>query len=129
MNIAMLQKPVADKSDLKRLAGIAINYFKGRNNPWFLTGSETWFRSNAGEVLRDLGLGCKLKLVGMVAERLAPPQRSLPDVKFSRIDNEATRNALADLTADSYGVPREWGRGQWQILLFGRSGSLELSPT
>jgi hypothetical protein len=55
-------RPVVDKSDLKRLPAIATNYLKGRNNPWFLTGSGIWFGSDGAEVLRDLGLGCKLKV-------------------------------------------------------------------
>jgi hypothetical protein len=61
-------------------------------------------------VLSELGLVYKLDLIGMVAERLNPPTRPLPDVRLRRIDNEETRLALADLNADSYGVPREWGR-------------------
>jgi hypothetical protein len=48
--------------------------------------------------------------MGMVAERLSPPIRPLPNVRLRRIDDEETRLALADLPADAYEVPREWGR-------------------
>ena len=119
----MLKGPVADEKDLKHRARVALNYFEARNN-WFLTASEDWFGSNAGQLLADLGFVFKLNLVGMVAERLALPRRPLPDVEVHRIDNEATRCALSDLNADSY-VPRDWGReavarpALWRAPLFG----------
>jgi len=129
MNMVMLKGPVADEKDLKHRARVALNYFEARNN-WFLTASEDWFGSNAGQLLADLGFVFKFKLnlVGMVAERLALPRRPLPDVEVHRIDNEATRCALSDLNADSYVCP-ETGEGkQSQGPLYGAHCSLELSP-
>jgi len=62
----------------------------------------------------------------MVAEQLRPPVRALPpNVELRRILDEETRTALADLNADAYGVPREWGRQVvglavlWEFPLFG----------
>ena len=125
MNLALLLGPVAGASDLEHRARLAVNYFGSERIPWFLTASADWFSGNGDQVLRDLGLVRKLSLTGMVAERLAPPVRPLPEVEVRRIDSEATRTALADLNADSYGVPREWGRlavggaALWDTPLFG----------
>ena len=63
--------------------------------------------------------------MGMATERVSPPTRPLPDVRLRRIDDEETRFALADLNADSYSVPREWGRqalggaALWESAIFG----------
>ena len=50
----------------------------------------------------------------------------MPAVELRRISDEETRFALADLNADAYGVPRDWGRqalgsaALWRGPLFGR---------
>jgi GNAT superfamily N-acetyltransferase len=90
-----------------------------------LTASEDWFGENATSVLADAGLAYKLDLMGMATERVSPPTRPLPDVRLRRIDDEENRFALADLNADSYSVPREWGRqaiggaALWESAIFG----------
>jgi len=103
----------------------ATTYFAARSNPWVLTASEDWFGENATSVLADVGLAYKLDLMGMATERVCPPTRPLPDVQLRRIEDEENRLALADLNADSYGVPREWGRralggaALWESAIFG----------
>jgi GNAT superfamily N-acetyltransferase len=125
MNAVALQRPVANKSDLKRRAEEAIEYFEPRRNPWVLTGSEDWFGKDAESVLSGIGLVHKFDFTGMMAERLDPPTCPRADIRIRRIDNEETRCALAHLNADSYGIAREWGRQAiggatlWQTPLFG----------
>ena len=125
MNVGMLHEPIVDEFDLERRAKEAVEYFGTGRNPWVLTASEDWFGPNANSVLSGVGLVYKLDLMGMVAERLRPATRPLPDVQLRRIDDEQTRFALADLNADCYGVPRDWGRqalcseALWQTSLFG----------
>lgn len=125
MNIGMLNQPVANEPDLERRAKEALELFIGERNPWVLAGSEDWFGSNADAVLSEVGLEHKLNLTGMVTERLRDPIHALPDVQLRRIADEETRFAIADLNADAYGVPREWGRkalssaSLWQMPLFG----------
>jgi GNAT superfamily N-acetyltransferase len=95
-------------------------------NPWVLRASEDWFGFNSESILSRIGLVHKLDLMGMLAERLSPPTRRLPDVQLRWISDEESRFALADLNADAYGVPRDWGRqalgsaALWRGPLFGR---------
>jgi hypothetical protein len=125
MNVGLLNKPIADEFNLEDRATEAVKYFGASRNPWLLTASEDWFGSNAPSVLSNFGLECKLDLIGMLAESLNPPTRALPNVDLRRINDEDTRIALADLNADAYGVPRDWGRralgsaALWHCPLFG----------
>ena len=134
MNLGMLQGPAADESDLKHRAQETAKYFGTRGNPWVFAASEDWFGPNANAVLAGVGLVHKLDLMGMVAERLSPPTRTFPDVRLRRIDDEETRFALADLNADAYEVPREWGRqalgnvALWQTPLFGTIAYVREEP-
>jgi ribosomal protein S18 acetylase RimI-like enzyme len=134
MNVGVLRGPVVDALDLQRRARQATAYFAARSNPWVLTASEDWFGENATSVLADVGLAYKLDLMGMATERIRPPTRPLPDVQLRRIDDEENRFALADLNADSYSVPREWGRqalggaGLWESAIFGTIACVRDEP-
>ena len=126
MNVGMLNRPINDQCDLQHRAQEALEHFADGKNPWVLTASEDWFGPNPEAILSTLGLVRKLDLTGMLAERLTPPTRPLPEAQLRRIDNEPTRFALADLNADAYCVPRDWGRQAigsaelWRGPLFGR---------
>src|SRR5262249_37879834 len=125
LNLGILSAPVVDEPDLVRRAKAALEYFGARANPWILTGNEDWFGPRAKAALSSLGIAHKLDLMGMVAEKLRPPIRPLPDVEVRVIADEETRVALADLNADCYGVPSGWGRqaiagpALWRGRLFG----------
>jgi len=109
MNVAALNEPVADGSDLQRRARKALTYFAVRGNPWVLTASEDWLGADATSLLSHVGLAHKLDLMGMATARVSPASRPFPDVQLRQIDDEETRFARADLNAGSYGVPNEWG--------------------
>jgi hypothetical protein len=134
MNVGFLSGPAADEADLERRAKAAVAYFAARGNPWIFTASEDWWGPGAKPVLSRLGLVHKLDLVGMVAERLDPPRRPLPDADIRRIHDEETRVALADLNAGCYGVPVEWSReaigrpALWRQSLFGTVAYLGGEP-
>jgi hypothetical protein len=126
LNVGMLNKPIADDSDLGHRAQQALEHFEPHKNPWVLTASEEWFGSESGSILSRIGLEYKLHLTGMVAERLSPPTRPMADAQLRRIEDEETRFAIADLNADAYSAPRDWGRqalssaALWRGQLFGR---------
>jgi GNAT superfamily N-acetyltransferase len=125
VNVCALRTAVTDQADLARRAREAANYFAEYRNPWVLTGSDDWFGHDADSALSGVGLVHKTEVVGMAAERLLPPARPLPQVALRRINDEETRLALTDLNADSYDVPRQWGRlavasaALWKEPLFG----------
>jgi GNAT superfamily N-acetyltransferase len=134
MNVGLLREPAVSESDLERRAKAVQQYFATQRNPWGLTASEDWFGPRARDVLSGLGLVYQLDLMGMAAERLVPAIRLLPKVKIGRIDDEESRLALADLNADSYSVPKEWGRlalggaALWQTPVFGTIAYVEDEP-
>src|SRR5262249_19221949 len=72
MNVGMLNKPVADASDLRHRALEALEHFEPGKNPWVLTASEDWFGPDSDSILSSVGLERKLGLTGMLAERLTP---------------------------------------------------------
>lgn len=126
MNSGMLNRPIVDRTDLQHRAQEALEHFQVGKNPWVLTASENWFGPDSEAILSAVGLERKLDLTGMLAERLRDPTRPLPDAQLRRIEDEETRFALADLNADGYGVPNDWGRqalgsaALWRGPLFGR---------
>jgi hypothetical protein len=134
MNVAALRTPIADPADLTRRAREALEYFVPHGDPWVLTGSEDWFGRDADSALSAIGLTHKTALIGMVAERLLPPTRPFPEVELRRIAEEESRLALSDLNADSYDVPREWGRSAigsaalWKEPLFGAVAYIKGEP-
>lgn len=134
MNLALLKRPIVSEADLERIAREALDHFQRGQNPWVFTASEDWFGPGSEALLSRLGLVRKLDLLGMVAERVRPPKRSLPDTQLRRIDDEKTRLALGDLNADAYGVPRDWGRqalgsaALWRRPLFGTIAYINDKP-
>ena len=109
MNVAMLNRPSINQADLKRRAQEAQEHFRSGEHPWVLTASEDWFGFNSESILASIGLVHKLELLGMLAERLSPPTRRLPEVQLRWISDEETPFALADLNADVYERPQGVG--------------------
>jgi GNAT superfamily N-acetyltransferase len=133
-NAAFITEPVTNGADLKSLASAAVDHFQESGNEWFLTASEEWLGPDADGVLSSLGLVRALDLTGMVAERLLPPIRPLPDALVRRIEDAPSRIALAELNAISYEAPLEWGHRAigherlWQEPLFGHVAYVDGLP-
>ena len=133
-NAAFLTEPVAKVADLKSQAAAAIDHFRPSGNQWFLSASEEWLGPDADRVLTSLGLVRALDLTGMVADRLLPVTRPLPDVLVRRVEDETTRIAIAELNAAAYDAPLEWGHmaighGRlWQEPLFGHIAYVDGRP-
>jgi GNAT superfamily N-acetyltransferase len=133
-NGAILTKPVTSREDLSTRVGAAINYFAAEKCPWFFFGGEQWLGEGASETLSALGFAEAFKVVGMVAEQLAPPERPLPEVELRRIADETGRWALADLNADAYHITPDWVRGAvtseslWKTPLYGYNAYVDGKP-
>jgi GNAT superfamily N-acetyltransferase len=125
LNAALLTAPASSQVPLATRARAAIAYFAHEHRPWFLAGSQQWLGEGALDTLARLGLTQALTVVGMVADELAPPVRSLPEVDTRRIDDTPGRLALADLNAAVYDVAAAWVRGAvagevlWHTPLYG----------
>jgi len=133
-NGAFLTEPVAKEADLESRASAALDHFRPSGHQWFLTASEEWLGPDADSVLTSLGLVHALDLTGMVADRLLPATRPLPDAVVRRIEDESTRIALAELNAAAYDAPLEWGHMAigherlWQEPLFGHIAYIDDRP-
>ncbi len=131
MNAALLTQPVTSQADLAARAEAAMTYFDRESSPWFFAGSQQWLGAGAAETLSHLGFTRALSVVGMVTERLMPPVRPLPEVETRRIDDEESRQALADLNADAYAISCQWMRGAvaaeslWRTPLYGYNAYLD----
>lgn len=125
MNAALLTAPVSSQAHLAAIAGAACTYFANEQRPWFFAGNHSWLGEGATETLSRLGLAKAFTATGMFTERLAPPARPLPEVETRRIDDEASRRALADLNATVYELSPDWVRAAvesprlWETPLYG----------
>lgn len=110
-------------------------YFRGHGRAWMLTACSDWLTEEDRAALGKEGLKYGLSIMGMVADRLLPPARPLPtDLEYRRVGDEATRLAVADINAQCYHVPLEWGResitvpGAWTEEHFGYVGYVDNRP-
>jgi len=135
-NTAFLIEPPADAATawLDRVQPVR-EYFHARGRAWLLIVAADWVTGEGRATLADQDLACALSVTGMVADHLLPPARPLPtDLAYRRVGDEATRLAVADLNAQCYSVPLEWGResiavpGAWSEEHFGFVGYVDDRP-
>lgn len=94
-NAVLLNEPVTAASDLRRRIERAHDYFRRRNLPWSL-----WLCEDLVDpaelkaslvVIGESGLLYLSNPPGMLAERLQPPRRELPELEYRAIRDAATR--------------------------------------
>lgn len=133
-NASILTEPVASTAELHRHASAAIEHFQASGNKWFFSASEEWLGPEADSLLSSLGLVRALDVTGMVAKTLLHPSRPLPDVEVRMITDEPARVALAELNAEAYAAPLDWGRMAigheqvWREPLFGHLAYVDGQP-
>jgi ribosomal protein S18 acetylase RimI-like enzyme len=109
-NPALLVEPLhGTENDLDRRIAMASVYFGGRGVRWSWWLCEDMLsralRRAAPEVFARRGMRRAAAVPGMLAERLLPPVRPLPEVECRPVAGEATRLAFGQLTAVSFGLP------------------------
>ncbi|HEX2574383.1 MAG TPA: GNAT family N-acetyltransferase [Polyangia bacterium] len=114
------------------------DYFRGHGRSWMLAACTDWLTEEDRAALGREGLKHGMSVTGMVAERLLPTKQPLPvegkEIEYRRIGDEATRQAVADINAQCYHVPIEWGResisvpGAWTGEHFGYVGYVDNRP-
>lgn len=110
LNLAMLTSPAASAEDLRARLDFAADYYSKLNRVWLAVLYEPWVRSVSETQLAGWGLQYTEDAVGMVAERLLPPSRSMPKLEFVEARDQAGRRAFADINADAYAIPDAWIR-------------------
>lgn len=108
-NAVLLTDPADSEEELSARVRRARDYFGRRGLPWSLWLCESWLgrnlRRRARKVLEGAGLRLLVRMPAMVAERLRPPSRPLPELAFRKVEDETTRRAFAEIMTATFEVP------------------------
>jgi ribosomal protein S18 acetylase RimI-like enzyme len=111
-NAAFLSGPVASDAELAQRILLANTHFEARGLEWAYWVCEDWLsgrtRKHSRRAFESLGLRHSVDLPGMVAERLAPPVRRLPELDVRRVTPGPVRDAFCAIGALCFHVPPAW---------------------
>ncbi|AEI67674.1 GNAT family N-acetyltransferase [Corallococcus macrosporus] len=114
MNAAFLRAPVETEQALAAAAASAARYFSAGRHGWSFLICDDWLapavRDNAPSILDWYGLKPELVVTGMVADRLQPSLHPPSPFDLRPVTDAGGRQAVADINALSYDVPRDLGR-------------------
>ncbi len=138
-NAALISAPVpACRDGLAARIAAAAAHFRKRRLDWSCWVCEHWLeetlRPRADGIFVNFGLYRAAAYPGMLAERLAPPQRRLPPLEIRRVDDSATRLAFCQVGSLCFRAPFEWFReifdrdGLWRDDLAGYVGYVRGEP-
>jgi len=113
-NAAFLSMPVVTEAELGQRILLPMLHFNSRGFEWSYWVCEDWMdsrtRRKSRQVFERHGLRHSVDLPGMVAERLAPPVRPLPQLEIRRVGDAATRDAFCAIGSVCFHVPIAWFR-------------------
>lgn len=137
-NAAMLLEAVPAEEELDRRIMIAKVFFEARGLPWSFWVCEALLdpavRAKAKSVFRKRHLGSSAECPGMLAERIAPPDRPLPALECRRVMDAETRLAFCHITSYAFRLPFEISLAiynsekTWQTDLIAYVGYLDAQP-
>ncbi len=107
MNVAMLNRPMADTSDLRQALALAGKQASGCAHPSLTILVEDLVPTDWASVAAEAGLTPAMTLREMETDELLPPRRPAPEIELRQVTDEATARDLAMINADAYGMPRE----------------------
>ena len=111
-NAAYLSEPVETAGDLEDRVRRAADYFRSIEVRWSLWICEGWLGPAARRVLNRTcdraGLRIATEMPGMVAERLRPLKRSLPQLECVRVDSEQRLADFHGIGSVCFHVPISW---------------------
>jgi ribosomal protein S18 acetylase RimI-like enzyme len=113
-NAAFLSAPVANETELARRIMLPSVHFDARGLEWAYWVCEGWLEDRARRRSRQIferhGLRHSVDLPGMVAERILPPVKLLPNLEIRRVGDAATRDAFCAIGSVCFHVPVPWFR-------------------
>ena len=111
-NAAFLAAPVESETDLERRILQATVHFNARGLEWAYWVCTDWIeeklRKRARRIFERHNLRFSVELPGMIADRLLPPERNLPEMEFRRVSDQRTRTAFCTLGSLCFNVPLVW---------------------
>jgi ribosomal protein S18 acetylase RimI-like enzyme len=113
-NMAVLRGEALQPPELAHSVKKADLFFRQLGQKWSLWACEErmdlWLRGRYKGHLRDLGLRELTSAPGMVAERLTPPRRPMPELEIQRVGDAATRSAFAFLASVAFDIPSQYAK-------------------
>jgi GNAT superfamily N-acetyltransferase len=113
-NSAFLSAPVASEAELARRIMLPSVHFNARGLEWAYWVCEDWLeaaaRRRSRQILERHGLRHSVDLPGMVAGRILPPVKPLPNLEIRRVGDAATRDAFCAIGSVCFHVPLPWFR-------------------
>ena len=113
-NTAFLSGPVTNEADLKQRILQPIRHFDSRGQEWAYWVCEDWIdppaRRRSRRLFEHHGMRLATELPGMIADRILPPERSLPQIEVRRVRSAATWDAFCQIGSVCFHVPITWFR-------------------
>lgn len=107
LNISIVERSAANGGEFRKALGVAVARAKAAPHPSLVALCEEWLPADWKEIAAEQGLAPMMNLTGMAVERLLPPRRALPNLKFVRVSNDAAARDLAMVNAQAYHMPAE----------------------
>lgn len=111
-NAAFLSGPVDTDAELTQRILLAETHFRTRGLEWAYWVCDDWLsgrvRKRSRRAFEAQGLRHSVDLPGMVAERMAPPVRGLPELDVRRVEDGPVRDAFCAIGALCFHVPPAW---------------------
>ncbi len=114
-NAALISAPVnAANGGLERRIALAAVHFQARGLDWSCWVCDHWLdgplRHRAGAVFAEYGMQRATVYPGMVAARLLPPRRPLPDLEIVPVSDARSRAAFCEIGCVCFHLPVDWFR-------------------
>jgi len=113
-NAAFLSGPVADETELKQRIRVPVAHFNQCGREWAFWVCENWIeqpaRKRSHRWFSHYGLRLSTGLPGMIADRILPPVRPLPQIDVRRVHGTATWDAFCEIGSVCFHVPITWFR-------------------
>jgi ribosomal protein S18 acetylase RimI-like enzyme len=109
-NIALLTRPATtNEGGLDTALSEAARYFKPHTKRWSFWLCEDLLdpttRRKARQISNDFGLRPISYPPGMIASRLLPPVRPLPEIDCRPVNDDKTRRIFAEITSSCFEIP------------------------
>lgn len=113
-NTAFLSGPVTTERELKQRILAPIVHFDARGQEWAYWVCEDWIdpaaRKRSRRLFEHHGMRLSTQLPGMIADRILPPVKPLPDIDVRRVRGAATWDAFCEIGSVCFHVPLTWFR-------------------
>ncbi|HWE53522.1 MAG TPA: GNAT family N-acetyltransferase [Bryobacteraceae bacterium] len=111
-NAAFLSTAVETQQELENRLRVAREHFDSRGMAWSFWICEDWLsrplRRRLSRVCQNFGLRPAAEMPGMIARRIAPPARRLPEIEVRPVDSIGTLRDFRAIGSTCFHVPPAW---------------------